>query len=918
MTNLGVTVKDSPQNTLVFVTRLDSAAPVAGAKVSIVNRDNSLHWSGTTGADGVATGPGVSYRERRYTGEQDYTEWQRPDFVVLAEKDGDIAYVGSNWNEGIEPWDFGVPFNRGEADPMLRGTVFSDRGVYRLGEEVHFKAVLRQNTPNGIRLLRTGTPVFIALRDSQNRVVDQRTVTINDWSSAEWTTTLPGEGALGHYSVRAVLESDKPKAKTPEEVQPGDVPSPDLDDEVPYQKAVNGSFLVAAYRRPDFRVDVTLKSDRAMAGEPLKGVVTARYLFGAPMGARPVKWSFTRSPIRSAPAAVSDKFPDERWEFVGWSERGDGGVAGEVSRDEGTLAKTGDLAVVARPADRCGPALHVHARRRRRRRIAAAHRQSREPAGAPRARGTSGFAARRTFFEQKSGLNTEVVAVAPDGQAVAGVTVTVTLTQIQWTSVRRAEGNGFYTWDSERKEIAAGSWTITTGAEPVPLGVTLPNGGYFILKATARDTNKRFAVTRTSFYALGDGYTAWARFDHNRIELVPERRTYKPGDTAKIMIQSPWEQATALVTTEREGVRSHRQFALTSTQQSISIPITEDDIPNVFVSVLLVKGRGQAEAKTAEPTANRPGERSENEGPNVVADPSDPGKPAFRLGYVELSVEDAAKRLTVGVRADKEEYRPANAAKVLLDVKDANGRGAPSEVTLWAVDYGVLSLTAYRTPDVLGSVYVHKALQVNNADNRQRIISRRVLTPKGETEGGGGGADAGAGTLRKDFRVLAFWLGSVVTDEYGKGAIEVKLPESLTTYRIMAVAADRASRFGSSDAEVRINKPLTLKPTFPRFLAARRQGVLRRGRHEPVEDGRRCDGDDREPRSRHPRVRGRRAADAAGCRWRIDRGAVRRSRQTGGSRPRADDSQDRGRDGCLRGCHPGRAARLSGNGCRIW
>jgi uncharacterized protein YfaS (alpha-2-macroglobulin family) len=116
-------------------------------------------------------------------------------------------------------------------------------------------------------------------------------------------------------------------------------------------------------------------------------------------------------------------------------------------------------------------------------------------------------------------------------------------------------------------------------------------------------------------------------------------------------------------------------------------------------------------------------------------------------------------------------------------------------------------------------VYVHKALQVMNTDNRQRIISRRVLTPKGETDGGGGGADAGTGTMRKDFRVLAFWIGSVVTDERGQATVDVKLPESLTTYRIMAVASDRASRFGSGDSEVRINKPLTLKPTYPRFLA---------------------------------------------------------------------------------------------------
>ena len=113
------------------------------------------------------------------------------------------------------------------------------------------------------------------------------------------------------------------------------------------------------------------------------------------------------------------------------------------------------------------------------------------------------------------------------------MTVTVTLTQIQWNSVRRAEGNGFYTWDTERKEVPAGSWTITTGAEPMPVTAPLRKGGYFVLEASAHDTNKRYAVTTTSFYALGDGYTAWARFDHNRIELVPERRTYKPGDTAR-------------------------------------------------------------------------------------------------------------------------------------------------------------------------------------------------------------------------------------------------------------------------------------------------------------------------------------------------------------------------------------------------
>ena len=246
----------------------------------------------------------------------------------------------------------------------------------------------------------------------------------------------------------------------------------------------------------------------------------------------------------------------------------------------------------------------------------------------------------------------------------------------------------------------------------------------------------------------------------------------------------------------------HRQFSLTSTQQSISVPITEQDIPNVYVSVLLVKGRTKAPVG----------------GVKTTGDASDPGKPAFRLGYVDLKVENASKRLSVAVSADKTEFRPATTAKVSVSVKDARG-GVASEVTLWAVDYGVLSLTDYKTPDVLGSVYVHKSLQVITTDNRQRIVSRRVLTPKGAAEGGGGGVDAGASLIRRDFRVLAFWLGSVVTGANGATSVDVKLPESLTTYRIMAVAGDLESRFGSGESEVRINKPVTLKPAFPRFLA---------------------------------------------------------------------------------------------------
>jgi len=771
-TNLGMTVKDSPQNTLVFVTRLDTGEPVAQADVSIIRLDNTAFWKGTTDEHGLALAPDTRLRGGE-GGENDRYEYRYTSdfsFIVVAQKDGDIAYLGSDWNEGIHPWEFGLSYNLREADPMLRGTVFTDRGVYRLGEEVHLKAVLRSDTPQGVKLLPKDTAVDVLVKDSQDRDVDKRTVRVNDWSTAEWTMTVPPDGSLGTYNVSASMHQAK------------------------RVESVSNTFLVAAYRRPEFRVDPTLTGP-PLAGTTLKGAVTARYLFGAPMANRPVRWSFTRSPRWEAPAAVEEHFADARFVFVG--DHAYEEVVQQVASDEAKLDAKGTLSLNLDTALEAGHpyvyTLEGEVEDLSRQTIAGRTSMFVHPAP-----WYIGVKAPGYFVDEQKGLETEIVAVSPEGKVVAGVQVDVSLHGVQWKSVRRAEGKRFYTWETRREEREAGSWTVTTADRPVPLKVPTTGGGYFTLTASARDEQGHLSVTRTSFYGVGPGYTAWARYDLNRIDLTPERKTYKPGEAARIMIQSPWEHATALVTTEREGVRSQKPFTLTSTTETVTVPIGEADIPNVFVSVLLVKGRTKAD---------------------VQDDDSDPGKPSFRLGYVELKVEDATKRLAVAVKANKEEYRPANAAKVDVDVKDAQGKPDRAEVTLWAVDYGVLSLTAFRTPDVLDSVYIEKALQVATTDNRQRIISRRVLTPKGAGEGGGGGAEAGVSTIRKDFRVLAFWLGSVVTDNRGHASVDVKLPESLTTYRIMAVAGDQASRFGSGESEIRINKPVLLRAAFPRFLA---------------------------------------------------------------------------------------------------
>src|SRR5262249_60159665 len=105
-------------------------------------RNKAGGWEETTGADGAGTAPG-SPRAKFWAFE----------FIVTAEKDGDIAYLGSDWHEGIGPYDFGYALNLREAQPLLRGSVFTDRGVYRLGEEGHLKTILKADTPTGIKLV---------------------------------------------------------------------------------------------------------------------------------------------------------------------------------------------------------------------------------------------------------------------------------------------------------------------------------------------------------------------------------------------------------------------------------------------------------------------------------------------------------------------------------------------------------------------------------------------------------------------------------------------------------------------------------------------------------------------------------------------------------------------------------------------
>jgi alpha-2-macroglobulin len=339
---------------------------------------------------------------------------------------------------------------------------------------------------------------------------------------------------------------------------------------------------------------------------------------------------------------------------------------------------------------------------------------------------------------------------------------------------------------------------------PVSVTFTPDKAGTYEVRAHSLDINGNYLEAGFATYVLGADYVPWFADDSQpQLTLLADKEFYKPGDTARVLVQSPFQKATGLLTLERNGVMQHSRFEVTSSATSLQIPITDEFTPNVYASVTLYKGR------TGAPSAK---------------DPSDPNRPQVITGTLNLNVPPKTKELSVHVATDKREYFPGSDASATVKVVDAKGQPAKGEVTVWAVDEGVLRLTNYSEPDLLQMMYPGRVLAVDTADSRMRLVARNP-DDKGGTDGqgsvapgGGGGESSVTDGIRTDFRTLAAWSATVKVGDDGNAVVQMKLPESLTEYRVIAVATSGADRFGTGRSSLTVRKKFQALAALPRSV----------------------------------------------------------------------------------------------------
>lgn len=779
-TRLGLTVKHSPHRSLVFVTELASAQPASGVRVSVRSLDNREVWTGTTGRDGTVEAPG--WAELGLTAAQ---RWQQPVQVVIAERAGDLVFTTSLHDEGIEPWRFGLDYDWSPKAETVAGAIFTDRGLYKAGEEVNVKAILRRRTAGDWTAF--AEPLAVQVRDPRDRPVFERTVTPSATGAFDLAFTLADGVAQGPFTV--VVRRPRADTRAADSLRARQDGEDDWADVL-----ATGGFRVESFRAATFGVGIeALAPDGGLvAGDRFEALVTGRYLFGAPLGGAPATLT-----LRQRPAEVElDGY--DGWSF-GPALRYDDDeyalYAQLVARDTVLDADGQARVVYATPLSTTGRVLDYEL-------DASATDPSRQQQANSRlvrvhpATFYVGLKPATSYVDlaRAQTLDLDVLTVDPNGAPTAG-RFSVELIKEDWTSVREVGGDGRVRWKSERRETSVVRQDLATEAgRQKRVTVPLKEGGVYLVRARGVDVRGNVTVSETYVYAAGgSGYAAWRRDDDDRLELVPDKRTpYAVGETARILVQSPFETAQALVTVEREGVMTREVVTLEGTAPQVEVRITEDMLPNAFVSVILLTGRAAAPTATA-----------------------DVGAPQFRAGYANLRVDAEQRHLKVEVTPSTAEVRPGEEVTVRLKVVDRDGRGVPGEVTFSAADAGVLDLIGYRLPDPYDTFYGPRSLAVSTSESRAILVEQRAFGQKEEDVGGGGGD--GERRLRRDFRPLAYWNPTVRTGRDGTAEVTFRVPERLTTLRLMATVATEDHRFGNGAAETIVTQPLVLSPALPRF-----------------------------------------------------------------------------------------------------
>ncbi|MCL2823229.1 MAG: MG2 domain-containing protein, partial [Polyangiaceae bacterium] len=757
VTDLGISAKISRYGSLIWINRLSSGKPVDGAEVRIRARGGSADSDEVyiTDSNGIAL---VDSKVLRVADDGESSP------TILAKHGQDWVYQSAN---DVQEWYlYGVgTASNSNVSPI--GMVFTDRGIYRPGDTLKVKAILRDPRANGAADLARRT-AQVTIKDRRSKAIASRDVRLSQFGTLAVDFRVPENASLGRCEVSVSVDGSK-------------------------GIRASSGFEVAEFRQAEFKVTTAFDRPSYIRGDTATCIAHGEYLFGSPVVDADASIKIERREFRFE-VPHTEGFITSDYEFGGplWDDVFYPEVLARVTPklDQNGYSRVNTHLELPKMSNAESVHCEAGVSDFSRQHIASSAMAIVHPAEFYLAirPGSSSFAI------SGGSINPKVAAVDPEGRRYSGVAVKLQLIQHTW-EIEDARSDYPDQWRfSSQTNTVVGECTAHTTNAVESCSMKVPAAGFYTIRAEAVDRRGNPIAASTHVYATGSDAPLLRPKNHygRKLELVGDREHYEIGDTANIIVKSPFPDAEALVTVERDGIYSHRLVRLRGALPVIEVPITKDFDPNAYVSVLVIRGRTK-------------------KAPNLATEP-DPGAPESHVAYANIRVNPESKRFSVGLSTGKTEFRPGEQVTVDLKVTDRAGKGQSAEVTVYAVDEGVLMLTKYETPSPFPVFTAVQPLRVEFGDTRRKpYVVRFGANSRSEPLGR---------SVRTDFKQTAYYNPSVITDNAGNAKVTFKLPDNLTTYRIMAVAVGKTDRFGSGESTIKTHLPLLARAAFPRLLRA--------------------------------------------------------------------------------------------------
>jgi uncharacterized protein YfaS (alpha-2-macroglobulin family) len=750
-----MTFKSSDGESLVWLTDLETGAPVKGVDVVFYDAEGKELDKASTDKDGLAFAQGIT---RSY--------------YARTDNQNRLAFAAQGWGSGVSAWNFGISEDYWSPVSAPFAYVYTERPIYRPNQDVFFKGILRQNDDLHYSLLNQDS-VFVTI-DFEGETVYEKELALNEMGTFADAFHLGEDVSLGSYSITVKLKQS---------------------DDYPFAYS---SFRVAEYRKPEFQVSASPSVTDILAGGDYKLTLDATYYSGGFVGGADASWflSASAADFQAAPAYSNYSFSDYDYDAYtrpfqpttllkeGESKLdANGHLELTETAELGKFTSGSQINFSANVTDVSGnlvsggTSLHVH--------------PSLIYAGI-----------RSQSYVGQQGLPSAFDLVVLDwaSKPIANQKLTVDVVRREWYSVQEKDDQGTLRWVTTVKDIPVETALEATTDKDgfAQVSFTPEVGGVYKAIVHVEDEKGNKQQSSTFVWVAGKDYIPWQQTNDRSFKLIADKDAYSVGDTAKLLIAQPFEgEHYALVTYERGHIYKQEVVKLEGNSTIYELPITKDMAPVAYVSVVVIKGADANSAPDFKVGMTRLSVDLDQQqlDVNITADKESAG-PRDEVTYT-VTVKDYAGK-------------PVQAEVSLALVDKAVLALAPD-------NSGPMLSSFYpeRSLSVSTSIGIVLSADDFNANYRKSIAEGLAA---GSGGGGKGEGDLGVMTIRQDFRDTAFYEAQVETDKNGQATVTVTLPENLTTWQMKARAVTADSLVGEKTHELVSSKPLFVNMQAPRFF----------------------------------------------------------------------------------------------------